>query len=204
MKKSTYQFHSMEEINAISEEEYVALRNQALSVAKELGISDIDRMELPELETRIKLRNTPMNKIGYTLSLNTTKEKKPINSLWTKLTKFKKEIITTLRSYADGYVKYHKALKVYDVDGVPMLVTGIFGEFDIEDGYVLKCNLKGIEMMDSEYVHEEYEPLLFIEASDLSLNSLLHLVNELEDGNATIYSKEEVDEINYRKPDFLI
>ena len=186
MKK--YKVHSLEEIDSLSEEKYKELHKKALSIAEELGIFEVDDKDLEELEASIKLRQTPTSKLGFTMSWDTKEEKKPITSLWNKLRRFKREVVSTLSYYADGYVKFRRALKVYDTYNYPMFIEGIRNEYYSEPKLV--CYLDSNKDTDSPCVEDRIGAYA-IEASDLSLNSLIHMVNEIEDGNATIYTEKE-------------
>ena len=204
MKKSTYKVHSWEEINAIStEEEYEELRQKAISAAEELDIPNPDTMDLIELETRIKLRNTPLSKIGHKLDVFDKNELKPILNLWAKLRKFKEEVIHTLSYYSDGYVKIQKTIIGYDIDGEPVYIRGlIVPTYHEGERGPLTCYLKEKGENTSTYAGYDIGGPYSILASDLSLNTLIQLVNVIEDGEATIFSKEEFVEFLDRNQDY--
>lgn len=188
--------HSIEEIDALSDEEYEELLKQEIVIAESLGIMDADSMEIPELEDKITLRQTPLNKMGYNL-LYEDKESKKIEKTLAKIDKLKEAILKSLESYSSGYVRLKPIVKAKDTFGSTLKVIGIYNEYDCEeDENTLFCSLKDAP---EDYMYD-YDR---IEATHLTFESLVSILESIYSGKATIYSKEELSEILERDGSFF-
>ena len=194
--KNNYKVHSREEIDALSNEKYEVILAKAISAAKDLGVEKADEMELEEVEYWISLRQTPLSKMG-TKSSWSNEQYDILDDIRNEVVDKKEKIISQFNSLTSyGYCSQFKnPIKVFDIDGKPLNVTG-FSQEDYEEPSLL-FHVKG-KRIDSQYVYDDYG-FNYVLPSDLMIESLISLADEVEMGNVINYSNDVMVEKWRRK-----
>jgi len=195
-KNNRYKVHSIEEQKSISDEEYPSVLAKAISAAKELGIERTDEMELDEVEYWISLRQTPLSEMGRQM-VGSDELYDVMTDIRYEVDNKKEEIISQFKKLTSYgyYCQFKIPVKVFDIDGKPLNVVGFSQEGYEEPSLIF--DVKG-KRIDSQYVYDDIG-YNYVVPSDLMIESLLSLAEEVEMGNVIEYSNHEMEEKWRRK-----
>lgn len=126
-----------------------------------------------------------MSKLGYSISWENREQHSSLFKVKKKIEKLKDEAIKALSLYSDGYIKFKRPIKVKEkFEGIKLKAIGLYVEA-FEDEKAFLCRVKDCPI-DFGYYDS-------ISVEDLTYDSIFSLIDTIIDGDATIYSKEEVE-----------
>ena len=123
--------------------------------------------------------------MGYSISWDNRKEHSSLIKIQSRVAKLKQDAINVLKGYSDGYIKLRHPIKVKEkFEGTTLKATTLYVEA-FEDEKVFLCRVKDCPI-DFGYYDS-------IPVEDLTYDSVFSLIDSIVDGDAIIYSKEELE-----------
>lgn len=123
--------------------------------------------------------------MGYSVSWENREQHSSLFKVKKKIEKLKDEAINVLELYSDGYIKLRHPIKVKEkFEGTTLKATTLYVEA-FEDEKVFLCQVKDCPI-DFGYYDS-------IPVEDLTYDSVFSLIDSIVDGDAIIYSKEELE-----------